>query len=244
MDNPNTSAQPLLAFGAHPDDIEFGCGAVIAAETRAGRKAHFVVSSRGEAATNGTPELRSSEATRAAEILGATIEFIELDPGGDCHLELRAAHSKKLARIIRRVRPSILLAPSCVENQHPDHWRLGKIVREAARLARYGGLAELRDDESHAIDQLLFYAITPEAVPRDGTPIFIDVSDPAIVSAWTDSMNAHASQAATRNYVELQLSRARVAGAQAGVDHAIALYPNDPLVFTSLAQAGKGARRF
>jgi LmbE family N-acetylglucosaminyl deacetylase len=234
----------LLAFGAHPDDIEFGCGAVIAAETRAGRKAHFVVSSRGEAATNGTPELRSSEATRAAEILGATIEFIELDPGGDCHLELRAAHSKKLARIIRRVRPSILLAPSCVENQHPDHWRLGKIVREAARLARYGGLAELRDDESHAIDQLLFYAITPEAVPRDGTPIFIDVSDPAIVSAWTDSMNAHASQAATRNYVELQLSRARVAGAQAGVDHAIALYPNDPLVFTSLAQAGKGARRF
>ena len=41
----------VLAFGAHPDDIEFGCGGVIAQETRAGRAAHFVVCSRGEAST-------------------------------------------------------------------------------------------------------------------------------------------------------------------------------------------------
>ncbi len=45
-------AAPLLAFGAHPDDIEFGCGGVIAQETRAGRKAHFVICSRGEAGTS------------------------------------------------------------------------------------------------------------------------------------------------------------------------------------------------
>ena len=55
---PTTDAAPLLAFGAHPDDIEFGCGGVIAAETQAGRKAHFVVCSRGEAASNGTPKRR------------------------------------------------------------------------------------------------------------------------------------------------------------------------------------------
>jgi LmbE family N-acetylglucosaminyl deacetylase len=45
---------PLLAFGAHPDDIEFAIGAVIAKETSAGRKVHFVVCSRGEAGTHGT----------------------------------------------------------------------------------------------------------------------------------------------------------------------------------------------
>ena len=45
----------LLAFGAHPDDIEFGCGGVIARETQAGHKAHFIVCSRGEAGTHGTP---------------------------------------------------------------------------------------------------------------------------------------------------------------------------------------------
>lgn len=244
MANPNTPPSTLLAFGAHPDDIEFGCGAVIAAETRAGRTAHFVVSSMGEAASNGKPKKRATEAKKAAEILGATVEFIELEPGGDCHLEHRSAHSIKLAQIIRRARPSTILAPTCVENQHPDHWRLGKIVRDAARMARYGGLAELRDDQSHAVERLLFYAVTPEGVPHDVTPILIDVSHPTMVAAWTDAMNAHVSQAATRNYVDLQLSRARVLGAQAGVEYAIALYPNDPLVFSSLAHAGKGARRF
>ena len=57
---------PLLAFGAHPDDIEFGCGGVIAKETRAGRAAHFVICSRGEAGTHGTPKQRVAEAKKSA----------------------------------------------------------------------------------------------------------------------------------------------------------------------------------
>jgi LmbE family N-acetylglucosaminyl deacetylase len=234
--------QPILIFGAHPDDIEFGCGGIIARETQAGRKAHFVVCSLGEAATHGTPEQRAVEAKAAATLLGATIEIIELD--GDSHLEIRAAHAIKLAEIIRRIRPSTVLAPTCVENQHPDHERLGKLVRDASRLARYGGLKELREQKSHAIEQLFFYAITPEGEPRDVTPIFIDISPPEVVSAWTNAMNAHTSQASTRNYVELQLNRARLLGARAGMEYAMALFPNEPLVFESLALAGKGARRF
>src|ERR1700690_4469162 len=71
--------QPLLAFGADPDDIEFRCGGVIAKEIRAGRKAHFVVCSRGEAGTRGTPTQRVAEAKKSAALLGATVEFIELD---------------------------------------------------------------------------------------------------------------------------------------------------------------------
>ena len=208
---PNSSElAPLLAFGAHPDDIEFGCGGVIASETHAGRKAHFVVCSRGEAGTHGTPKQRVAEAKKSAALLGATIEFIELD--GDAHLEIRAAHAIKLAGIIRRIRPGIVLAPSLVENQHPDHWRLGKLVRDAARLARYGGLQELRGSPPHAIQQLFFYAVTPEAEPTDITPILIDISSPEFVSAWTAAMKAHASQVSARNYIELQLMRARLAG--------------------------------
>jgi LmbE family N-acetylglucosaminyl deacetylase len=233
---------PLLAFGAHPDDIEFGCGGVIARETRVGRKVHFVVCSRGEAGTHGTPKQRTAEAKKAAALLGATIEFLELD--GDAHLEIRAAHTIKLAEIIRRIRPGILLAPSLVENQHPDHWRMGKLVRDAARLARYGGLKELRRQKPHAIGQLFFYAVTPEAEPRDITPVLIDVSAPEIIAMWTAAMEAHASQVSARNYIELQLTRARLLGARAGIDFAIALFPNEPLVFESLAQAGRGARKF
>jgi LmbE family N-acetylglucosaminyl deacetylase len=241
--SPNFSElAPLLAFGAHPDDIEFGGGGVIARETRAGREAHFIVCSRGEAGTCGTPKQRIAEAKKSAALLGATIEFLELD--GDAHLEIRAAHAIKLAEIIRRVRPSAALAPSVVENQHPDHSRLGKLVRDAARLARFGGLKELRRQKPHAIGQLFFYAVTPEAEPRDISPVLFDVSAPEIISAWTAAMNAHASQTSARNYVELQLTRARLLGARAGVGHAIALFPNEPLVFESLARAGRGARRF
>jgi N-acetylglucosamine malate deacetylase 1 len=57
-------------------------------------------------------------------------------------------------------------------------------------------------------------------------------------------MRAHASQLGTRNYVDLQLARARVLGLRAGVEHAQALYPNDPLVFESLSQLNRAARRF
>src|SRR5687768_3804017 len=79
--SPSESNSPiwLLAFGAHPDDVEFGCGGVIAAETEAGRAAHLVVCSHGEAATHGTPEQRTAETAAAAAVLRAGHEFLELD---------------------------------------------------------------------------------------------------------------------------------------------------------------------
>jgi N-acetylglucosamine malate deacetylase 1 len=233
---------PLLAFGAHPDDIEFGCGGVIASETDSGRKVHFVVCSRGEAGTRGTPEQRIAEAKKAAGLLGATVEFMELD--GDARLELRVAHATKLAESIRRVRPGTVLAPSLAENQHPDHRRLGRLVRDAARLARIGGLQELSGSPPHTIQQLFFYAVTPEAEPTNITPIIIDISAPKFVRAWTAAMEAHETQVSARNYIELQLLRARLLGARAGVDLAIALFPNEPLMLGSLAQAGIGVRKF
>jgi LmbE family N-acetylglucosaminyl deacetylase len=240
--SPATLRPPLLAFGAHPDDIEFGAGGIIARETRAGRPAHFVVCSQGEAGTNGTPAQRVREAKAAARILGATIEFLELD--GDARLELKAAHALALADIIRRVRPDIVLATTTEPNQHPDHWRLGQLVRDATRLARYGGLAELKARPAHAIGGLFFYALGPGSEPPGAPPVVIDISAPGIVAAWTRAMEAHASQMKTRNYVELQLARARVLGLDAGVAHAQALYPNDPLVFDSLAPLARGTRRF
>lgn len=233
---------PLLAFGAHPDDIEFGAGGIIAQETRAGRPVHFVVCSRGEAGTNGTPAQRGREAKAAAKILGATVEFIELD--GDAHLELKPVHALALAAIIRRVQPGIVLAPTVEPNQHPDHWRLGTLVRDATRLARYGGLKELRKLRPRAIGQLFFYALSPGSEPTGTQPILIDISAPEVVAAWTAAMSAHTSQMKTRNYIDLQLARARVRGLDAGVTHAQALWPSDPLLFDSLAPLTRGARRF
>jgi LmbE family N-acetylglucosaminyl deacetylase len=232
---------PLLAFGAHPDDIEFGCGGVIARETAAGRPVHFVICSRGEAGTHGTPAGRTAEAKRAARLLGASVEFITLD--GDAQLEVKTRHALKLAGIIRRIRPGLVLAPTLEQNQHPDHYRLAQLVRDATRLARYGGLKKLGNRKAHAIDQLFFYAVSPDAKPAE-KPVLIDISAPEIIAAWTKSMEAHASQLRTRNYVELQLARARVHGLGAGLEYAQPLFPNDPLVFASLAALSRAARSF
>ncbi len=232
----------LLAFGAHPDDIEFGCGGIIAREARAGRPVHFVICSRGEAGTNGTPAQRTAESRKAAKILGATVEFVRLD--GDAHLEIRSVHAVRLAAIIRRVKPGIVFAPSLEPNQHPDHYRLGQLVRDAARLARYGGLKKLKARPAHAIDQLFFYAVTPEAEPTYVPPVLIDISASKAIATWTAAMEAHASQLRTRNYVELQVFRAKVQGLLAGLEYAQPLFPNAPLVFDSLAALSKSARRF
>jgi len=233
--SPPKPATPLLVFGSHPDDIEFGCGGIVARETQAGRAAHFVVCSRGEAGSNGKPQQRVAEAERAAKILGATLEFLELD--GDAHLELRAAHSIKLARIIRRLRPTVVLAPTVEPNQHPDHWRLGQLVRDASRLARYGGLNELRQLAPYVIGRLFFYAVTPDAEPANTLPVLIDISTTEIVKIWTAAMEAHVSQMKTSNYVEFQLARAKVHGMRAGVKYAQPLFTSESLVFDSVESA-------
>ena len=238
---PSSEPAPLLALGAHPDDVEFGCGAVLVQAARAGRPVHIVVCTRGEAASNGTPAGRAREARRAAALLGASFEFLIL--GRDAGLEVRPAASRALAGLLRRLRPEIVLAPTLEGEQHPDHAALGRITRDAARLARYGGLSGVRG-APHVIGQLFHYAVTPDAEPAGGNRIVVDVSAPEVMSAWTAAMAAHGSQLRTRNYVELQVARARVLGLRAGVEHAQALFPASAPLVTGLEGLTRAVRRF
>ncbi|MCF3649608.1 PIG-L family deacetylase [Synoicihabitans lomoniglobus] len=241
MSTSPSNPAPLLAIGAHPDDLEFGVGGVLAAEVRKGRAVHMVIGSRGESGTNGTPEQRTLEAEAAAAKLGATIEFIDL--GGDANIENTRAGARQIAAIIRRLRPEILLALSIVEDQHPDHVAVGRMTRDAARLARYGGLEQLKPLERHAITHLLYYAVSPDAVPREINPVLYALED-ADVQIWREAMAAHASQMQTRDYGSLQITRASLLGQNIGGRHAIALYPNDPLVIADLGGLGHGGRHF
>ncbi|HEY5079209.1 MAG TPA: hypothetical protein VII43_05155, partial [Opitutaceae bacterium] len=96
----------------------------------------------------------------------------------------------------------------------------------------------------HSIGPLFFYVVTPEAEPAGELPLLMDISAPKVIASWTASMEAHVSQLKTRNYVELQLARARVLGLRAGVEYAQSLYTNDALIFDSLAPLTRAARRF
>ena len=180
--------------------------------------------------------------TRRA-LLGASIEFVELD--GDAHLEIRAAHAIKLAGVIRRVRPGIVLAPSLVENQHPDHARLGRLVRDAARLARYGGVAgaaRVAAARDRAVPVLRADAGSRAARHDAGAHRRLRAGDRRGLDRRDGGARVADAAPATTSSCS---SRGRGStGCGAGVEHAIALFPNDPLVVDSLARLGRGARRF
>jgi N-acetylglucosamine malate deacetylase 1 len=228
----------ILAVGPHPDDIEFGCAPVLIQEVQNGNQVEILVLTKGEASTSGTPEERVAEARAAARLMGAEIEFLEL--GGDCHLRRDTQSAIAIAREIRRFEPEIVLAPHPDENQHPDHIAASGLVRDAARLARYGGVPELLDLPRHSIGHLYFYSITQTFSLKPD--IVIDVS--SIESAWDAVIACHTSQMKTKAYRTLVETRARALGATIGVRSAVALWANDPIRLRNLSDLTLSTRNY
>ncbi|MFV0414756.1 MAG: PIG-L deacetylase family protein [Chthoniobacterales bacterium] len=232
----------IFAIGAHPDDIEFGVGAVLLQEQSKGAEITLAITSQGEAASHGTPAKRKTEALTAAKLLGAEKRLHFLDFGGDGKQTTSPANAAHLARLIRNSRPNIVFAPLPVANQHPDHAAVGQATRDACRIARYAGFAPLRDLTAHTIDSLWFYSVAPLPERDLSAAIFIDVSDS--LEAWKKLMVCHATQTSARRYVELQITTARQLGLLAGCEHAIAIWPNDPPVLSSIRPLAGAARSF
>jgi N-acetylglucosamine malate deacetylase 1 len=228
----------LLAVGAHPDDIEFGCAPVLIQEVKKGNQVRLLVLSRGEAGSAGTPEIREREARAAAERMGAEIDFLEM--GGDCHLEYQPRNSIRLGAEIRRFQPSIVLAPHPDENQHPDHSVAGRLVRDACRLARYGGLEELRAWPVHRVSGLFFYNITSHV----GRAPDIVIGIAAVMEEWEAVMRCHETQVTGNGYIDLQKTAARLLGLATGTEYAAGLFVNDPVRVERLSDLVLSARSF
>lgn len=231
----------ILAFGAHPDDIEFGCGAVLLDAKGRGAQIELAILSRGEAGSQGDAATREREARAAAELLDGEIRFLDTD--GDTCLRADVASVRLAADLIRSVKPDIVFAPTGHRGQHPDHREASALVRDACRLARYGNTPGLEEAERHAIQLLLFYDISSEAVGEgDMVPLLVDVSEQ--VEAWKRLMRCHASQVKRLDYIELQLSRARALGIRMGVHSATRLYSEGPVLMGSAGDLLKlrGAR--
>ena len=237
---PETSLR-ILAVGAHPDDIEFGCGGILLNEAARGAELFLCVCSRGESGSNGTPHEREAEAREAAQLLRAKLEFLDL--GGDCRIEASSRNALAIAHQIRATKPHVLLAPVASPDQHPDHAAVGRLCRDAARLARYGGIVELGDLPPHALTHIFGYAVTPGAQPPDDR-IAIRVDVTAHFDRWIQLMECHATQLRTRRYVELQTARARLLGIEAGVEYAQALFAIDDFVVSSLTELPRSVRLF
>jgi LmbE family N-acetylglucosaminyl deacetylase len=114
------------------------------------------------------------------------------------------------------------------------------MVRDAARLARYGGVGELRGLTRHAIEHLYFYSITQTFLPAPH--IVIDVS--SIESTWEAAIACHKSQMQTKAYLRLVQTRARALGATIGVSSALGLWANDPIRVGRLSDLTLSSRNY
>jgi LmbE family N-acetylglucosaminyl deacetylase len=133
-----------LAIGAHPDDIEFGCGATLAKWAAAGCVVHHLVCTDGSKgswdAAQDTAELvalRQVEQRAAARALGATGEVAFLGwPDGE--LESGARQRWQVAYWVRRWRPDVVLGhdPWKRYRLHPDHRHAGHLAVEGIVAAR------------------------------------------------------------------------------------------------------------
>lgn len=122
----------ILAFGAHPDDIELGCGATIAKEVSLGKKVGIVDLTRGELGTRGSAELRIIEANNAAKILGVSVR--ENVGFADGFFTNDKKHQLEIIKMIRKYRPDIVLC-NAIDDRHIDHGKGSKLVSDACFLS-------------------------------------------------------------------------------------------------------------
>jgi bacillithiol biosynthesis deacetylase BshB1 len=132
----------ILAFGAHPDDIELGCGGTLAKATQAGKKVVAIDLTQGELGTRGSAELRLEEAAKAAKILG--LQARENMGFKDGFFQNDEAHQRALIQKIRSYRPDVVLC-NAETDRHIDHGKGSDLVHTACFLS---GLTKIETIDS------------------------------------------------------------------------------------------------
>jgi len=163
----------ILAFGAHPDDVELGCGGTIAKLISEGKTCAIVDLTRGELGTRGTDLTRKKEATEAAKILGVSArENLGLKDGFLVNSE---EYQMEIVKMVRKYRPEIVLA-NAIDDRHPDHAKGAKLASDACFLAGLRKIETVLDGEyqevwrpKHIFHYIQWKNIEPEFV--------IDISD-------------------------------------------------------------------
>lgn len=122
----------ILAFGAHPDDVELGAGATIAKEISLGKKVGAVDLTRGELGTRGSAEIRDVEAANAAKLLGLSAR--ENLGFADGFFINDKTHQTEVIKMIRKYRPEIVLC-NAIDDRHIDHPKGSELVSNACFLS-------------------------------------------------------------------------------------------------------------
>src|SRR5687767_6706535 len=179
----------ILAFGAHPDDAEIGCGGLLLRLKDRGYRTGIVYLTVGEMGSRGTPEIRRQELMAAAKVLG--LDHVEVLDFEDCRVVDDFASRLKIAAIVRQQRPTLVLAPYWDGPPgrgigHTDHQTAGYLVSHGVNFAHLRALP--LDGEPHAVSDIFYYLF-----PHDLPPTFVvDISD--YVDPWVEALKCHRSQ--------------------------------------------------
>jgi len=137
----------ILAIGAHPDDVELGCGATIAKEISTGKKVGILDLTRGELGTRGSAEIRDIEAKKAANILGVSVrENLAFEDGFFMNDK---NHQLEIIKVLRKYKPEIVLC-NAIDDRHIDHSKGSKLVSDACFLS---GLRKIETTLAGAVQE-------------------------------------------------------------------------------------------
>ena len=175
----------ILAIFAHPDDVELTVGGTLLKMKHLGYRTGALDVTRGEMGTRGTVDGRTLEAEAAAKILKLDIrENLGLADG---HVFVDDESRTAMVRAIRRLKPKIILTHQ-LDDPHPDHDHIARLVRESARLSSMKNF----DAESGA-EKILVPIVAHNIFSRRVEPSFVvDISD--FLEEKMAAIRAHASQ--------------------------------------------------
>ncbi|MDT7831968.1 bacillithiol biosynthesis deacetylase BshB1 [Flavobacteriaceae bacterium S356] len=178
----------ILAFGAHPDDVELGCAATIAKEISLGKKVGIVDLTQGELGTRGSAELRKEEAAKAAEILGVAVR--ENLGFADGFFVNDKEHQLAVIRMIRKYQPDVVLC-NATEDRHIDHGKGSQLVSDACFLSGLQKIQTELDGESQSKwrPKLVYHYIQWKNIEPD---FVVDVT--GFMDKKVDAVMAYSSQ--------------------------------------------------
>ena len=217
----------ILAFGAHPDDIELGCGGSLAKAVAQGKKVGLIDLTQGELGTRGSAEIRKQEATEAAKLLNAS--FRENLGFRDGFFVNDEAHQLEVIKTIRAYQPNIVLC-NAIDDRHIDHAKGSQLVSDACFLSGLNKIVT-KDNEGNTQPAWRPAQVYHYIQWKEITPDFVlDISE--YIDKKLEVIQAYSSQffdkeskepstpISSKNFLESVRYRAKNFGRLAGVDAA------------------------
>lgn len=215
----------ILAFGAHPDDVEISVGGTLAKQAAMGNACGIVDLTRGDLGTRGTPEIRDAEALEAGKILNVKVrENLAFKDG---FFTDDAQHRLEVVKMIRKYKPEIVLA-NAPKDRHPDHGRGSELVKVASFLAGLKKIETHLDGELQepyrprlVLHYIQFQSLKPDFIIDIGD--FIETKMESIAAYRSQFYDPNSSEPATvissKNFTESIRYRSQDMGRLIGAEH-------------------------